>query len=173
MDIREKKTKRAITNAFLELRSKKPIERITVKELAENAEISKATFYLHYRDIYNLSASLENQVIQEVLKVIKSPETVFSDPKVFTMELYKAFFAQEALIDILFSGLRANILPDCIEEELKKLILQKRPELQSNVNFHIDFTYRVQGGFHAYQKHHKAFGSETVIDTLANEKRLV
>lgn len=54
MDRREIKTKRSIKNAFLKLRSKKEIEQITIRELAEEAEISKATFYLHYRDIYDL-----------------------------------------------------------------------------------------------------------------------
>ena len=33
MDIRIEKTEKAIKNAFLELRAKKPLEKITVKEL--------------------------------------------------------------------------------------------------------------------------------------------
>ena len=41
MDRREQKTQQAIRNAFLALRAHKPLERITVKELAENAQISK------------------------------------------------------------------------------------------------------------------------------------
>lgn len=41
MDKRITKTKRSIINAFLELRSKKAIEKITVKELCEKAEINK------------------------------------------------------------------------------------------------------------------------------------
>ena len=32
MDLREKKTKRNIRNAFIELRAKKPLERISIKE---------------------------------------------------------------------------------------------------------------------------------------------
>ena len=47
MDLREKKTKRSIAAAFLALRAAKPLERITIRELAEKAEISKATFYLN------------------------------------------------------------------------------------------------------------------------------
>ena len=43
MDRREIKTRQAIRNAFLALRARKPLERITVKELAEQAQISKAT----------------------------------------------------------------------------------------------------------------------------------
>ena len=46
MDLREKKTLRAIRTAFLQLRGQRPLEKITVKELCELAEISKATFYI-------------------------------------------------------------------------------------------------------------------------------
>ena len=63
MDLREKKTKRSIKKAFLQLRAQKPLEKITIKELSELAEISKATFYLHYKDIYDLSSQLQNEVI--------------------------------------------------------------------------------------------------------------
>ena len=59
MDLRTRKTKKALHNAFLQLRAKKDLERITVKELTELAEVSKATFYLHYRDIYDLSDHLQ------------------------------------------------------------------------------------------------------------------
>ena len=41
MDLRTAKTERAIRSAFLELRAKKPLERITVKELCQRAEIHK------------------------------------------------------------------------------------------------------------------------------------
>ena len=57
MDMRIEKTRRSIINAFLQLRAQKPLEKITVKELSALAEINKATFYLHYRDIYELSES--------------------------------------------------------------------------------------------------------------------
>ena len=44
MDLRIKKTKRAIRRAFAELIKEKPMEKITVKEIAERAEINKTTF---------------------------------------------------------------------------------------------------------------------------------
>ena len=74
MDLRTKKTQRAIREAFLRLRAKKPLERITVKELVELAEISKATFYLHYQDIYDLSDQLQQEVIEATLAKITHPE---------------------------------------------------------------------------------------------------
>lgn len=61
MDLRIQKTRAAIKSAFLELRRKKPIEKITVTELAKLAEINKATFYLHYSDIYSLADEMEDR----------------------------------------------------------------------------------------------------------------
>ena len=54
MDIRIEKTRQSIINAFIELRSHKELERITIKELCEKAQINKSTFYAHYQDIYHL-----------------------------------------------------------------------------------------------------------------------
>lgn len=54
MDLRIKKTKRAIRSAFAELIKEKPMEKITVKEIAELAEINKTTFYAHYETVYDL-----------------------------------------------------------------------------------------------------------------------
>ena len=63
MDIRIEKTERAIKNAFLELRSRKPLGKITVKELCSLAAINKSTFYSHYEDIYALSDKMESETI--------------------------------------------------------------------------------------------------------------
>ena len=61
MDIRTEKTENAIKSAFLELRAKRPLEKITVKELCALARINKSTFYTHYQDIYALSEKLEKE----------------------------------------------------------------------------------------------------------------
>ena len=41
MDLREKKTMRSIYNAFLEIRSKKDIEKVTVKELCDRQRLAR------------------------------------------------------------------------------------------------------------------------------------
>ena len=58
MDLRVEKTKGSIVNAFLSLRARKPLEKITVKELCQLARINKSTFYTHYSDIFALSHAL-------------------------------------------------------------------------------------------------------------------
>ena len=81
MDLRIQKTRAAIKSAFLELRRKKPIEKITVTELAKLAEINKATFYLHYSDIYSLADEMEDEVIDDILSEIQGLNKFFDDPR--------------------------------------------------------------------------------------------
>ena len=50
-DLRIRRTKRLLKEAFIELLSEKPLDKLTVNMLAERAEINRATFYLHYKDM--------------------------------------------------------------------------------------------------------------------------
>ncbi len=164
MDLREKKTRRSITNAFLQLRKNKPLEKITVKELAELAEISKATFYLHYRDIYDLSESLQDEVIQSILSNIEHPEYCISKPAEFTTALFRAFMSQQTLVEILFSGTQTTVLPTRIEQELRNFIHRRNPDIDAKTDMLL--TYKIQGGYYVYRKFHKESSAEDVIDLV-------
>lgn len=165
MDLREKKTKRNIKNAFIELRAKKPLERISVKELAELAEISKATFYLHYRDIYDLSDCLQKEIIQNILNSVSNPDLLLSDESQFVQKLFHAFHSHQAMIDILFSGSQTAVLPNSIEKELREYIFKQLPEFRDNAAFNIMLSYKIQGGYHAYMENSKNFDIDTILET--------
>ena len=166
MDLREKKTKRSIKNAFIKLRSTKPLERITIKELVESAEISKATFYLHYRDIYDLSDSLQKELIQEILQSLDQPELFLSDTTAFTSALFYAFSNHHSMIEILFSGSQSAILPLSIEKELKEYIFKIIPSARDNAKFNILLTYQILGGYHAYQQYYPHYGIDYIVDVI-------
>ena len=166
MDLREKKTKRSIKNAFIKLRSTKPLERITIKELVESAEISKATFYLHYRDIYDLSDSLQKELIQEILQSLDQPELFLSDTTAFTSALFYAFSNHHSMIEILFSGSQSAILPLSIEKELKEYIFKIIPSARDNAKFNILLTYQILGGYHAYQQYYPNYGIDYIVDVI-------
>ncbi|MBO5574611.1 MAG: TetR family transcriptional regulator, partial [Clostridium sp.] len=53
-DRRVVRTKKAIRNAFARLVSRKPLGEITVKELSEEADINRKTFYNYYSDIFQV-----------------------------------------------------------------------------------------------------------------------
>ena len=88
MDIRVKKTKRAIQKAFIELLREKPYEKITVREVAERAEINKTTFYAHYETLNALAAELEQQTIHLIMEQMDSAQQIFDSPEVFVREMF-------------------------------------------------------------------------------------
>ncbi len=166
MDLRERKTKRAIKDAFLQLRAKKPLERITIRELTELAEISKATFYLHYKDIYDLSEQMQGEVVEDIMNAVSQDEASLVDMAQMAEKLYVAFCSHQHLIDILFSGNQASALPGSIEQGIKDGIYRIRPELKDDAVFNVLLSYQIQGGYYAYSENHRQLGDENVLIIL-------
>lgn len=155
MDLRIKRTRTNIINAFLVMRAKKPLERITIKELSDAAQINKATFYLHYKDIYDLSEALENELFENVFNSIEHPDAVVSEPKLFIRELVEGFITNQSLIDIIFSDDRRSILVDRMEKELKALLFERYPQYKDIVEIDILLTYVIKGGYYAFVENMK------------------
>ena len=61
-DARVKYTKMVLKKALLELMQHKPVNKITVKEICERAELNRATFYAHYSDCFDLLESIEEEL---------------------------------------------------------------------------------------------------------------
>lgn len=61
-----KKTKKAFEEALALLAKEKPLNKITVKEICEEAQLSRNAFYFHYQDIFALVEEIENQMVKEV-----------------------------------------------------------------------------------------------------------
>ncbi len=172
MDLREKKTKRSINNAFLQLRSKKTLEKITVKELCELAEISKATFYLHYRDIYDLSDTLQQQVITDIISHLENPRDIIFNLQNAHIQIIEGYYANQNIVHILFSDSQFSKLPECIESEIKKIVFEQFPELKEDTATNIRITYQMMGSFYAFYKYEKQFGHEAVLQTVNNITKL-
>ncbi len=62
-DARVRYTKRILKESFLTLLMEKPVNKITVKEVCELAELNRATFYAHYSDCFALMESIEQELI--------------------------------------------------------------------------------------------------------------
>ena len=103
MDLRIKKTKRAIRSAFYELIREKPLEKITVREIAERAEINKTTFYAHYETVYDLVDQLEQEAVAEVISQLNTAQGLLSSPRAFVKEIY-TLLSKNQLCTELFSA---------------------------------------------------------------------
>ena len=166
MDLRKKKTEKAIKNAFIELRARKPLEKITVKELCAEACINKSTFYAHYADIYDLSESMEKETVISIISSIENlKDYTFENSGAFTRALCLAFLSQISLIKILFSGKEQNHLANQLDRELKKVIFRKNPEYEKDIEKNILMSYCIQGAYHAYLNNPEA-DTETFVRTI-------
>ena len=71
-DRRVVKTKRAICNAFALLLSKKNFNDITIKEVADLADVNRKTVYNYYSGIHEILDDIENQVVNAYTNAIRS-----------------------------------------------------------------------------------------------------
>ena len=65
-------TKRLLRESLLACMEQKPIERISVKEVCERAELNRSTFYLHYSSEYDLLGEMEDETIRETQLRLKN-----------------------------------------------------------------------------------------------------
>ena len=169
MDLRQQRTRKSIINAFLALRSEKPLEKITVRELTDKAVIHKATFYLHYHDIYELSETLEEEVIGDILNGLSDPTQLLTDTERFNEELYCLLMAHESLLSILYSGTRAGMLAVRLEKRLKDYIFNRHPDYRDDLEKNVILTYLIHGAYHAYMQYRDQDPKTVLlmIDTMA------
>ena len=83
MDIRTQRTRQRIADCFIRLLNEKPAAKITVTEVCDAANINRATFYKHYKDIPDL---LEQQG-QELLLQLKNFIDDYSEDRMSELTL--------------------------------------------------------------------------------------
>jgi len=71
-DRRVKYTKMVLKDSFVKLLKQKQISNISVKEICDDADINRATFYAHYLDQYDLLHQIENDVTDDINRYLNS-----------------------------------------------------------------------------------------------------
>ena len=104
-DSRVKRTKKLIRKGLAELTKEKSINKITVKELTDLIEINRGTFYLHYKDIFDLVESIENSLYDEFNEIIKTvnPNTILETP-IDILEKFCVFISENADAFVMLIG---------------------------------------------------------------------
>ena len=57
------RTDRAIQSALLSLLGKKPFEKITVQDILDETPVSRATFYKHFHDKYEIVERIQDEIL--------------------------------------------------------------------------------------------------------------
>ena len=65
MDRRILKTRAALKGALANLMLVKQVKDISVRELTDLADVNRGTFYLHYKDVFDLLEKTEDDILEE------------------------------------------------------------------------------------------------------------
>jgi len=88
IDNRIKRTKKLLKQGVTKLILQKSIKKISVRELTDSVEINRGTFYLHYKDIYDLVEQIENELCEEFDKVLENSLAEYSGD---TLKVFRDF----------------------------------------------------------------------------------
>lgn len=138
-DRRVRKTKAAIKSAFIQLLTEKELEKITIQDITQRADINRGTFYLHYEDKYLLLSSMEDEYTFDLTnevnfeQFINSTMSIDAFAKVFTeqillrvvnylnehIEFYQAIFnldrksqLEEKIANVMLNNMQKYAAPD-------------------------------------------------------------
>ena len=89
LDRRVSKTKKSIQKAYLDLLRQKGTEKITISDIAREADIDRKTFYLHYNSTEDIIREYAEEKTRELLTrlTIKSFFSLSFDRKIFAREV--------------------------------------------------------------------------------------
>lgn len=94
-------TRANLRAAFWELYATKPIEKVSVREIADRAGYNRATFYLYYHDVYEVLEEIESELLEGLARLVndrlmQSERLDFSQHMGIILQLaqrYRGYFA--------------------------------------------------------------------------------
>ena len=104
-DRRVRRTKKLLTQALTELLQKKQVNEITVKELTDLADMNRGTFYMYYRDIFDMLEKIEDELFQKLDVIAQTHE--HGDPtqqvKPILLDLFRFIEENQEMCRVLLS----------------------------------------------------------------------
>lgn len=154
-DKRSMRTKRIIRDALTELMEEKGFEGITVRDLTAKAEINRGTFYIHYRDKYDLLEQSEDDIFKELEEIVQvvsqiNPIDVMkynlqNEPLPFLIKLFEFFYDNSNFLKVILGPKGDASFQVRLKEFIKKSFLQhliirlKKEEMLVPVEFLIAY----------------------------------
>ena len=121
-DRRVRKTRQQIEQTLADLMLEKPVQEITVMELTERADINRGTFYLHYRDIYDLLSEMETSLLDELKETLnrQSIEDLKKDPSLKFVDMFRFLAEHRQLSYIVLNSYSEQSFLEAAKEALQE-----------------------------------------------------
>lgn len=152
------RSRRFIRQAFLELLQEKKLEKITVTDIVDRADINRSTFYAHFSDVRGLIEEMQREFVEQSLSLLQDSDflELLQTPIPFLKKWIDIANQNRELYAILGKTAIAN---NHIEQ-LKLLLAEKAmnlpqipEEIRKKKNFEIRVNFFVGGIINVYQQY--------------------
>ena len=104
-DRRVRRTKKLLTQALTHLLQEKQINEITVKELTDLADMNRGTFYLYYKDIFDMLEKIEDGLFSALDDIVSlhQNDDVTRQTKPILLDLFHFIGENREICSVLLS----------------------------------------------------------------------
>ncbi|MDF2541720.1 MAG: TetR/AcrR family transcriptional regulator [Herbinix sp.] len=122
-DRRIRKTKKALKDGLTKLMLEKSIKDISVKELTEEVDINRGTFYLHYKDVFDMVEQIEKEMLHEFTEVMSyhTLQSLNGQPLPLLIDIF-SFLKENATMCAALLGSHGDI---AFVNKLKEVVREK------------------------------------------------
>lgn len=94
-------TRMALRESLLAQLATTPLGKISVSKVCEQADVNRSTFYMYYKDVYDLMEQIENDFYQEFQALTAKPITL---PNAYTLltQIYEIIYKNRDLATVIF-----------------------------------------------------------------------
>ena len=116
------RTDRAIQSALLSLLGKKPFEKITVQDILDETPVSRATFYKHFHDKFEIVERIQDEILHTHTELRNSLAQATPEQYPGLMERFSLRYREISQLLMKVQTERVN-LPQALVEESRKYYL--------------------------------------------------
>lgn len=145
-DRRVRRTKKLLTQALTQLLQEKQAKEITVKELTELADMNRGTFYLYYKDIFDMLEKIEDGLFEALDAIVDrhEEEAFTAKTKPMLLDLFTFVEENQEMCRVLLSANGdmnfLHRLNEVVREKCRNVWLTLRKEQDEDAfDYHYSF----------------------------------
>ncbi|MBD2868233.1 TetR/AcrR family transcriptional regulator [Paenibacillus arenilitoris] len=132
------RTKQMLRNALIDLINEKGFEGTTIRDLMQKAGLNRGTFYLHYRDKYDLLEQSKEDMLGDILEIVKNIDPIQimkyaarNEPHPVFLKLFDFYTQHAEFFKVLLGPKGDPAYPVQLKRIMQKHLFDKLSLLQS------------------------------------------
>lgn len=151
------RSKEMIRAAFIQLLQEKDYTKITVTDVIKIADINRSTFYAHYPDIRGVIEAIENEIIGQMMDILKEFEftSFFENPAPILLRTSRMLEENEEFYRILIQSNGAAIFLEKLKTLFANYLISDSTipdEIKTSNHFALRICYFSGGIVNMYQQ---------------------